>query len=161
MICLTNREKLRFVMWITFSSHHQPNPNTTTADMIGHGANNIKARRASSPCSPTSHGPTEPPRFPIMLMNPIAAAAIVAPRTEDGIGQKAGRCAYMKGPTQKIITMTGTTFMPSTSAAAKTPSPKSIIGTAACQYRSPDRSDSRPLNSIASSAKAYAGAQIR
>src|SRR5437868_3950438 len=40
---------------------------------------------------PTTIGPTDPPRLPIMLMKPIAEAAAVAPRNMLGIGQKAGR----------------------------------------------------------------------
>src|SRR5258707_11279064 len=97
--------------------------------------------------APTTIGPTEPPKLPIMLMNPIAEAAAVAPRNMVGIGQNAGKWAYMKVPTQKIITSTAN--QPSKEDASQMARPERASGTATCQMRSPVRSECQPLTNIA------------
>src|SRR5207253_10772357 len=105
-----------------------------SADNSGQGA--IRKRPpAKSDCwtlaVPTRYGPSWPPRLPIMLMKPIADAAFAAPRNLVGMGQKPGRCAYIKGPMQKIITSTGNTGIPVKATARKTPQLESDIGTPA------------------------------
>ena len=45
---------------------------------------------ASFELVPSSNGPRKPPKFPVMLMNPMAEAAALAPRNIVGIDQKGG-----------------------------------------------------------------------
>src|SRR5579859_6421631 len=77
----------------------EPTIRMMTAATSGQGA---RKRRAGAKLDwpvltwPTIIGPTEPPRLPVMLMKPMAAAAAVGPRNIVGIGQKAGRWAYWK-----------------------------------------------------------------
>src|SRR5438477_181290 len=87
-----------------------PATRTRTAESSGQGATNSR-EEAKLVCPvtslPTIMGPAEPPKFPIILMKPIAEAAAVAPRNMVGIGQKAGRCAYMNGPFNRKSTSRG------------------------------------------------------
>src|SRR5438132_5383604 len=86
---------------------------------------------------PTTVGPTDPPRLPIMLMNPIADAAAADPRKVVGMGQNAGRWAYMQVPTQTIMTTAGQTGTPASAAASQSDRLHRASGNAACHGRSP------------------------
>ena len=97
---------------------------------------------------PMRYGPAKPPRLPNELINPILAAAAVEPRKLLGMAQMAGLAATIPAdPTASRIRATGT----STVATARVARPTAARsrGSAACQRRSPARSESQPFTSMA------------
>src|SRR5579864_9378466 len=96
--------------------------------------------------SPMMYGPKNPPRFPTELMNAIPAAAAVADRSEVGIAQNGP--IIEKTPTTATLTnatAVAREVVPPASPIAMAPA---RAGTAACQRRSPERSELNPTNTI-------------
>src|SRR5262245_10544936 len=98
--------------------------------------------------SPNSLGPTKPPRLPIMLMKPIADAAAAAPMKMVGIGQNAGRCAYMNVPTPRTMIATAAGPESLNQPAKNSPRLRQTRGTATWPMRSWLRSECQPLTSM-------------
>src|SRR5216110_4107688 len=93
------------------------------------------------------YGPTKPPRFPNELIRPIAAAAADSVRNAVGSGQKPGKYPSAPAATMQKAATTSHGFPPARTT-SRYPAVPSIIALAACQRRSPVRSDDQPNVSI-------------
>src|ERR1035437_6110026 len=97
------------------------------------------------------YGPTNPPRLPTELINPILAAAAVPLRNTVGRDQNADGNAYNAIVANEKAAIATTRLFPAHWLRAR-PTPTIRMGTAACHRRSPVLSECQAESSIAGTA---------
>ena len=111
--------------------------------VLGSGADVMKYWNERN--TPTMNGPTNPPKFPTELMNPIEAAAADSVRNSVGTGQNAGWKPKYAPPTPIKKRIASRRLDPML-IAIKRKSPLNSRGTTACQRRSQFRSECQPFS---------------